>query len=732
MRTKRTGLFISLLLLVMASFGCALINNMISPVTHFGNYSAEVYPGYPPENMTWNFHNGLETDHNGNIWVADTGNDRIVILTPDMSSIVATFGESGDEPGQFNMVFRLANHPDKNLMYVTDMNNNRVQVLSYDASYNISVANIFGELGIEKGQFNGPNAIEVAKVNGKIVVAVSDEFAGKDTMGRIEIFDEDGNFKRQIKKIKYNGEKYEMLWPQGITIDKNGLLYIGDTGNYRVLRCDLKGKGVPFHDGSVVLPMPVSGNWVFPRGVQAIDDRLYVMDTGANMITAYNLDGELIGPLMRDGSPAFYGPIELVPVKDEPNKLVINENAWPRTTVVSIDDTTVTTEGTAGTIRIGTGQFSYVSGVKMGNDGDLYVADAMNFRIQRWGENADGEIVFKEAYYLPYFSSRIELLKEQNKFIVSSPYEGKVYIYDAETAANSGPFGFLTAEASFGSAGAGDGQMVLPRALSVKGNTIYVSDTGNGRISQWEYDPEVGTASFTKHIGDGMFEFITGAAEGPNGKVFAPDMYGNKVNIFDADGNFVKSFGELGYEMHNFALPMGVAINDNIVYVTDLVTRSIKGFDLDGNFLGIYYRNFGTTLGGMWFPFTPEIVDKTIYLTDATHNRINVFQIDDMVDQISADPELYSSLYDFYAVANQMSHGKVKKAHKKAAEKFGALSKTAEYATTKAAVKTIAQELKVLKTNNASDAEIDEAKANLKAAIKTLREMVVKAAPAVR
>ncbi len=456
------------------------------------------------------------------------------------------------------------------------------------------------------------------------------------------------------------------------------------------------------------------------------------MDTGANMITTYSLDGELLGTLERDGNPTFFGPIELVPVKDEPNKFVINENAWPRTTTVSIDGTAVTTEGTAGMIRYGTGQFSYVSGVKMGNDGDLYVADAMNFRIQRWGKDANGEIAFKEAFYLPYFSSRIELLKEQNKFVVSSPLEGKIYIYDATAATSAGPFGFLAPEAVFGEAGVGEGQMILPRALSVKGNTIYVSDTGNGRVSQWEYNSEAGTAEFVKHIGDGMFEFITGAAEGPNGKVFAPDMYGNKVNIFDADGNFVKSFGELGYEMHNFALPMGVAVNDNIVYVTDLVSRSIKGFDLDGNFLGIYYRNFGTDLGGMWFPFTPEIVGNTIYLTDATHNRINVFQLDDMVEQVSANTELYASQYETYVGANNGAHYKVKEANKKVADNFEALSKTAEYLDAKAGVKTLAQELKDLKAGDATDAEIDAVKADLESAIEALRDMVKKASPVVK
>lgn len=726
MGNKKSFILVAVLLSFLFTAWQCGTNELITPVTHFGNYSAALAPGDNPATATWNFQNGIATDNLGNIWVCDTGNDRLVIMTPDLTSVITQYGGSGTEPGKFNMAFRAAAHPDKNWMYITDMNNNRVQILSYDADYNIQVVKTFGKYGFNNGQFNGPNAVAVAKIDGKIRVVVSDEFAGKETMGRLEIFNEKGKFLSKINKISHNGTDYEMLWPQGITIDKNGHIYVGDTGNYRVLRTDINGNGVPFYDGSIVLPMPVSGNWVFPRGVRAIGDKLYVQDTGANLLTVYTLDGTLIGPLMRDGSPAFYGPIEVTPLKDNPNVLAINENGWPRTTVVDVTDPFNTvTLGTAGRPRLDTGMFSYSPSVKMGNDGDLYVLDAMNFRIQRWKKIADDQYEYNTAYYLAYFGSVLGILKEQNKILVSSPYESKIYIYDAATSTAS-VFGFLAPEASFGVFGTGDGQLYLPRTITVQGNNIYVADTGNARVSVWEYDPAVGNAVFKKHIGAGQLEYVTGIAEGPNGNVYVADMYQNKINIFGNDGTLLSSFGTLGYEQHNFALPTGVAIADGILYVTDLVSRSLKGFDLEGNFLGIYYRNFGTTLGGMWFSFTPEIVDKTMYLADATHNRVNVFKIAEEVDYIAANPDFYAGLYNFHTKIQTMDSSRYKHCQKANADRFKALSKTTEYISAISEIKTKKAELKALKDAGATTAEISAKKAELKSLILELKKKVLK------
>mgnify|MGYP001546421072 CR=1 FL=1 len=723
---KRKIKLILIGILFTAPFACDNISSLITPVTYFGNYSAPLRTGDDPALATWNFPNGIATDNNGNIWQCDTGNDRLVIMTPDLKTILKVFGETGSAPGQFNMVFRIAAHPEKNWMYVTDMNNNRVQIISYTSNYDISVEKTFGEYGYNGGQFNGPNAIAVAKIDGKIKVVVSDEFAGKETMGRLEVFDESGNFIKKIDTILYNGNEYSMLWPQGISIDKNGLIYIGDTGHYRVLRTDINGNGVPFYNNEIVLPMPVSGNWVFPRGVNAIGDKLYVQDTGANLLTVYNLDGTFLGPLMREGSPVFYGPIEVTPLKDNPNKLVINENAWPRTTLVDVTDINNTiTEGTAGRPRTNEGMFSYASSIKLSTDGDLYALDGMNFRIQRWTKNSSGTFEYKSAYYVPFFSSAINMLKEQNKFLISSPYESKVHIYDAATS-TSNIYGFITPEVSFGSYGTGDGQFLVPRAMCVVDNTIYVIDTGNNRVSVWDYDTEAGIAVFQKHIGEGSLEYISGVAVGPNGNIYVPDMYKNKVNIFSSNGELINEFGSLGYEKHNFSLPTGIAIADGVVYITDLVSRSIKGFDLDGNFLGIYYRNFGTTLGGMWFPFTPEIVDKTIYLTDATHNRVNVFKIDNTVDYISAHPNFYAGLYNFYSSFESLDNSKYIKMQKLNIKKFMALSKSLAYKACINLINAKKEEIKSLQKNGSSGLEISIKSNELKDLIIQLKNKILK------
>ncbi len=83
------------------------------------------------------------------------------------------------------------------------------------------------------------------------------------------------------------------------------------------------------------------------------------------------------------------------------------------------------------------------------------------------------------------------------------------------------------------------------------------------------------------------FNGCTNLAIAPDGRLYVADGYGNcRVHVFDADGELLFSFGEVGVGPGQFHLPHGIAIGtDGRVYVCDRENDRIQVFDLDGEYL---------------------------------------------------------------------------------------------------------------------------------------------------
>ncbi len=93
---------------------------------------------------------GLAVDREGNLYVADTLNNRIEIFDPD-GNFISAFGKSGDGPGYFSRPKGVAIDSDGHL-WVADGMQDRVQVFSKDGS---QLMISFGGHGLLPGQFQG-------------------------------------------------------------------------------------------------------------------------------------------------------------------------------------------------------------------------------------------------------------------------------------------------------------------------------------------------------------------------------------------------------------------------------------------------------------------------------------------------------------------------------------------------------------------------------------------------
>ncbi|HEX7961734.1 MAG TPA: 6-bladed beta-propeller, partial [Terriglobales bacterium] len=105
------------------------------------------------------------------------------------------------------------------------------------------------------------------------------------------------------------------------------------------------------------------------------------------------------------------------------------------------------------------------------------------------------------------------------------------------------------------------------------------------------------------------------------------DTWNNRVEVFDADGEFIRSFGKPGDGPGYFARPKGIAIDsDNHVWVADAVQNRVQVFTPEGQLL-IWMGGFGM-LPGQFQSLVNLTIDKNnrVYTTEQLAGRMQIFQ----------------------------------------------------------------------------------------------------------
>ena len=94
-----------------------------------------------------------------------------------------------------------------------------------------------------------------------------------------------------------------------------------------------------------------------------------------------------------------------------------------------------------------------------------------------------------------------------------------------------------------GSYGDADGQFHSPSVVAIKGDLLYVCESGNNRVQKFSISQQSFISKFgTGGKGDGQFSNPYGICIDPEGNVFIADRSNNRIQVFRDNDSFVYSF----------------------------------------------------------------------------------------------------------------------------------------------------------------------------------------------
>jgi DNA-binding beta-propeller fold protein YncE len=171
-------------------------------------------------------------------------------------------------------------------------------------------------------------------------------------------------------------------------------------------------------------------------------------------------------------------------------------------------------------------------------------------------------------------------------------------------------------------------------AIDTTNRFLYVVDTQQDQVLVYDADSlkllrRIGTAGKNHFLTTpGDFGAPQGAAVDADGNLYVTDTLNNRVEIFDADGNFVSEFGKHGDGPGYFARPKGIAIDaDGHIWVADQMNDTLQVFNKDGQLLTYVGTGHGE-LPGQFRSLTGVAIDKNnrVFTAEQEPGRLQVFR----------------------------------------------------------------------------------------------------------
>lgn len=263
-----------------------------------------------------------------------------------------------------------------------------------------------------------------------------------------------------------------LLSPRSVTTDNLGNIYVTDLAAVGLAVFDLKAEKFRIIEtgGDITLRRPAD--------VLINEDKIWIADTGRQRVFIYDKNGRLLQAIGVEKELNF--PIRLAMDKERGRLYVLN-NAYHNIRVYDLSGkflfVLVGKDMKAG---LEPGRLFRPQGISLDRDGNIYVADTFNFRVQSFTPEGQLRFTFGKAGDGPGDFGRpvaVAVDSEGNIYVADSLFSN-VQVFDKD-----GKYIF-----TIGEEGSDAGKFILPTGIHIDENDrIYVADSGNNCIQVFQY-----------------------------------------------------------------------------------------------------------------------------------------------------------------------------------------------------------------------------------------------------
>lgn len=496
--------------------------------------------GGPAAGASFSTLDDIAVDMAGNVFVADGGNHRIrkVDNTGTVTTVAgngaAGFGGDGGAGGaaSLNMPHGVAADGNGNV-YIADYGNQRIRKL--DANGNIATVAGNGTAGF--GGDGGPaSAATLAYPN-----VVSTDAAGNlyiaDNNNRVRKVDAaNGNIATiaGVGTVGFDGDGGPataalFAYPVAVAADGVGNLLIADAGNLRIRKISAGGTlstvagGAAVGDGKQATAVALSN----PVDVALDDGNLYIADTVNNRVRKVDVNG-LISTVAGNGSQGFGGdggPAAAAAL-NSPNAIAVDTahnlyiadsgNNRIRKVDASGNISTVAGNGSQGFGGDGgtalAASFAYPDGVAVDAARNLYVADALNHRVRKVDANGIvSTVVGNGTAGFAGDGGQATAALLNSPGAISLDRAGNLLVVDTANRRirKLGINGIISTVAGNGASGfSGDGgpataASLVPSDVAEYSGSVYIVDNANQRIRKVDIGGTISTVAGNGSAGFG-------------------------------------------------------------------------------------------------------------------------------------------------------------------------------------------------------------------------------------
>ena len=492
---------------------------------------------------------GIDIVPNGITFIADTNNHGISLIDQN-GTFLKRWGVQGSGDGELNSPYDLEVTP--NEVYVVDQSNHRIQVFDHNGTFKRK----WGSYGTANGQFRTPKAIAI-DYNGS---SVSEVFVADWDNHKVQIFDENGTFKRSIGS--YGSANEQIQYASGVEIGPDNLVYISSRNQQKIKVFE--------HNGTYVRSFNTNG---YPWHLAFHGDNIAVSMYDHHKSQVFDKNGTLlttIGTSASTETGKFYHNLGIA--YDSSGELHISCSQNHRVQIFDSNGTFKRTYGYLGIKNFNPYDIDYTP------ENTFLITDIQNHRAFEVDENGsflkmiassgngDGLVNAPRSIHLA----------TNNKIYVSDSGRHRIQVFD-----RNGTF-----IKKFGQSGSGNGEFNQPYGITSTNNgDIYVVDRYNHRVQVFD-----GNGTFIRKFGsygslEGQINQPIDIAVTAANQIAVLDYINRRVVYFSASGQFVKHHSTHSHEEFIGKLPNGLiaTTRSNIFNLYDANGNRIKNWNKSGS-----------------------------------------------------------------------------------------------------------------------------------------------------